>query len=224
MIRLWKERRLFSLFLTIVFFLVAFPLIKEDRALRGDLLNAYYVFVLISGVYAVSRNRAHVRVSLFFAVPALIALGLSTFLEETLGVILFALVAMILFNTYVTVVLLRSLLRKLEIDTEIIYGTVAVYFLIGISYAMLHAIIELLHPGAYSFSSSFVPGTSDPFAEIVYFSMVTLTTLGFGDVTPTIAVAKTLTYMEAATGVLYLAVIISRFVGVYVAQEMERKR
>ena len=90
------------------------------------------------------------------------------------------------------------------------------FFLIGIVWALLYSIVGTLDPQAFSHSGD----TIDLFDSIFYFSFTTLTTLGYGDITPISDLARTLANLEAVVGTMYPAIYIARLVSLYTAQEM----
>ena len=94
---------------------------------------------------------------------------------------------------------------------------VNVYVLIVIFFAFFYAVLSLLEPNAFIGKFMDQPLRDQVFG-FVYFSFVTLTTLGFGDITPSGAFVATLTYLEALIGQLYVAIMIARLVGLYLTR------
>lgn len=101
-------------------------------------------------------------------------------------------------------------LRASEIGTEHVYAALDAYLLAGVFCGMLHFEIEHAWPGSYV--SNGAPLLAFPLATAVYFSFVTLATLGYGDIVPQSEVARGVTVVEAVAGQLYLAVLIARLV------------
>ena len=95
-----------------------------------------------------------------------------------------------------------------------IYCAVSIYLLIGIMWAGIYNIVEGISPGSFS-------GTSET-VDLIYFSFVTLTTVGFGDVVPLSVLGKRLAVFEAAMGSIYMAVIIAMIVGRYMVMQLEQ--
>lgn len=109
------------------------------------------------------------------------------------------------------VIAFRHLLSQGAITTNHLLGAMTVYLLIGISWALLLGVTDRLLPGAFHGT------TSGGLGEFVYLSFVTLATLGFGDIVPVHPVARTLVYVEAVAGQLYVAILVANLVGRYVA-------
>jgi hypothetical protein len=101
-----------------------------------------------------------------------------------------------------------------------IAAAVAVYLLLGLIWARLYEMVALLVPGAFHIPE----GESLNPASLVYFSFVTLATLGYGDFTPVHIVARNLAVLEAITGQLYLVILISRLVSEGIANSVEKQR
>jgi len=90
-------------------------------------------------------------------------------------------------------------------------GTSCIYLLLGIIWSILNANLYFLSPG--SFSGLGNSGNRLHFSEFMYYSYVTLTTLGFGDITPVSPLAKTLSFMQAVAGQLYLTIMVAGLIG-----------
>ncbi len=89
-------------------------------------------------------------------------------------------------------------------------GAVTIYILLGVIWSQVYAIIELLVPGSFRFGSEF--GGMPVESNLMYFSFITLTTVGYGDATPVMPMAHAMAVLEALVGQLYLAILIGRLV------------
>jgi hypothetical protein len=91
---------------------------------------------------------------------------------------------------------------------------VSLYFILGTFYSALFSLLEVVHPG--SFAEGGLPLSTETHRHaLLYFSMATLTTLGYGDVVPVYPPARMIAVLEAATGVLYIAITVARLVAAY---------
>ena len=128
----------------------------------------------------------------------------------------------LLFVVFITASQLRSVLRQREVTGETICMAVSVYLLMGFSWALLYAIIFQRHPE--SFSGVVAAGSiqSTHFQHIFpvfgYFSLTTLSTIGFGDITPITLQARYAAVAEGITGQFYLAILVARLVGMQMTQ------
>jgi hypothetical protein len=184
-----------------------FPFFSD---LLGTLL---YTSVLVASVHALSTTKKHVVVAILLAVPALVLSWLSGFfglLEIRIAYLSFFL----LFIGFTVVRVLSYVLNGKDVVADKIFGGLSVYLLFGHGWAFIFIILEALRPG--SFAGLAQPGAAEGMgSELIYYSFVTLTTLGYGEITPVSITARNLAAMEAVTGVLYLATLVARLVGLY---------
>ena len=113
--------------------------------------------------------------------------------------------------------ILRDILFCQRITADTIRGGICVYFLIGFVWALLYGIVASFDPQA--FSQPLIGGES--YSKVIYFSFVTLTTLGYGDIIPVSPLATMLTNLEAIIGQMYPAILISILVGGYLSGRSE---
>jgi voltage-gated potassium channel len=150
---------------------------------------------------------------LIFAVEMLDLASLSGFIRQPLGFILAVMTILLLF--YCGGIILGSLMRTSRVTPNEILGTINLYLILGFIWAHTYGIVELYRPG--SFKSSVI--VEDHGSELVYFSFVTLTTLGYGDITPITSIARMLSIVEAIVGQFYVAVVITYLLSVYITQQ-----
>jgi hypothetical protein len=126
----------------------------------------------------------------------------------------------ILFIGYTLVLILSFIVRQKEITRDTIYAGIVGYLLIGVMWALAFLLLEELQPNSFRIPEEHV---GEPRYLFYYYSFVTLTTLGYGDVTPLTAQASSLCLLEALIGQLYLTVLIAMLVGVYISQSLEKR-
>ena len=112
------------------------------------------------------------------------------------------------------VALMRNMFKTRRVTPDMIVGGVCMYLLIGILWTVLFGLLLTWNPGAIVLRQG---------ASLYYFSFTTLTTLGYGDITPAGKLAQDLAIMEAIAGQVYLAIFIARLVGLHIAHELMRK-
>ena len=114
---------------------------------------------------------------------------------------------------------LRRVFQEGPITRQRIEGAIAVYLLIGLMWTYIYRFLEALKPGAFQFPSG-TDGTSERrFSPLLYFSFITLTTLGYGDIVPVHPAARSLAMVEALIGQLYPAILIARLVSLEIASK-----
>lgn len=128
-----------------------------------------------------------------------------------------AVLAGLIFSTVFFLFILIVLLHN------IIYAAMSAYLLLGVAWSFFYALVENITPGAFDFGSLIAHVESGaPHGELrlfSYYSLVTLSTLGYGDITPVTPLARSLSAMEAVTGQLFIAVLPARLVGLHIAQK-----
>lgn len=201
---------------------LAIPPFIPDHPLARGLLQLFVTFLLLAGVYAVSEGKTAYWIAMLLAVPAL---GLSWVghMVPTDTALVWGASFSAVFLIYVAVQVLREILRHTRVDANTVYGAICVYLLIGFTCAFGFFVIELTQPqGLHApdwFGSNGAGEQAGRFPALVYFSFVTLTTLGYGEFTPVSSHARSLVVLEAVIGQLYLVVLIARLVGLHVAQQ-----
>ncbi len=212
-----REDRYRRLLIALVALTITYPLINAWPA--GRLIEQVaLVAVLITTTLAVYKHRYQI-------VLALLALGIlvAATLFEYLGgkplpwLVRTQEVAVSLFLVHATIALARDIFSSRErISVELLFGAASVYLLIGIAFASLHFLLETLVSGSYQCGSPVCRGTP-LIAAYVYYSFVTLATVGYGDIIPASHTAAMLAYMEAVVGQLYTAILVARLVGMHLA-------
>ncbi|BAU65324.1 Ion transport 2 domain protein [Stanieria sp. NIES-3757] len=131
-----------------------------------------------------------------------------------------------LINSVFIILALLSINKKLfliqKVNNNIIRGGIAVFLLIGLLWTFIYHIIFLLDPNAFSYSRE-LQELQEEYNYLFYFSFTTLTTLGYGDVTPINQFAMNLTNLEAIVGMMYPSIFIARLVSLYTADELKER-
>ena len=178
--------------------------------IRGDDLVGEREALLVQG-----RRRRFIGWAL--AVPA-IAERLWMFFAPNPRLLLVGLVSWLLFFSYVTWSQLRSLLKQRKVTGETISTSISVYLLLGLTWALLYIVIFTRDPEAFSFGTSPRVSAEHMFPIFIYFSLTTLSTIGFGDITPLTLQARYAAVAEGITGQFYLAILVARLVGMQMSQ------
>jgi hypothetical protein len=200
----------FLLVSLVVYIFVLYPVV-EQLQLTARILSLSFSMVLIASSVAVAENR-RVR---YFAAGLGIAAILTLWLHDSYDLSatrVLADVTVIVFLVCTILVLLARVLRAGRVGFHRIGGAIAAYLLIGLLWTEIYGFIDFMIPG--SFLVQGVP-LEDPRAlsgTLLYYSFVTLTTLGYGDVVPANVVARLVSTLEAITGVLFLGTLIARLV------------
>ena len=189
-------------------FLVHFPSVA---IIAHSLLS----LTLFFSVWAVQKHQNYRSIAMVLLVPvlALYWLGLYEIIPFDL---LSAYVLLALFYKLLIIAFGGQLIRSRKIDLQVIYGTLCLYLIIGLFWGALYSLLYQLSPG--SFSGTLLETQHESILTTFnYFSMVTLTTLGYGDITPQTHAAGALCQIEAITGQFFIAVVVAWLVGNYIA-------
>jgi hypothetical protein len=211
------EGRFFPFLIAIVVLLVASPIL-------GALdLERYYrlafILVLLAGVRSLSNVKKDFYIALVLLVPALLT-QVFAFAVDSLFAASLASASTVGVMIYVIFVLFRAVMSGEESTIDRIAGTTCIYLLLGILWTLFYSVLEYIQPGSLIDNGpAELRGPEDNQNLLIYFSFVTLTTLGYGDILPTTVAAQTLAWMEAVIGQLYLAIVLASMVGFYVAQQ-----
>ena len=128
----------------------------------------------------------------------------------------------VIFMLLILVQMLKKFVFSARISADALFAAASCYLLFGVLWTLLYTMLEQWMPGSFVGLSDELNIAGARWSELIYFSFVTITTLGHGDITPLSQAARVLTVCEAITGVLYLGFIIARLVGIYVTGQAAR--
>ena len=204
------SQRCFYLFVALLALMMAALLV--DLTPPGRLLlNAINLMIDVAAVAAVGRSFLSFVVASALAIPAML-FQIRGIVEEneTQLVISWAFNAALYAVTIAY--LLRYVFQREVITADKLYGAAAGYLMIGVLWAMLYAIASHFQPSSFAIGGSIA---SPAFTDLLYFSITTLTSTGFGDIVPLLRNVRALCVFEQLTGALFLAILIARLAGVY---------
>ena len=191
------------------------PFVEEIKG--GHLILSFlFSLVLLSAVLAVANRKRVLVIALMLAIPAIAGRWINNFRPDLVPPAVFLVGGLILI-IFVVGHLLRFVLRAPVVTTEVLCASISAYLMLGLMWTMAYWLVDQLTPGgAFSFNTNAGTRSINGFNGF-YFSFITLSTVGYGDITPVSKVARMLAAMEAMTGLLYVAVLIARLVSLYSA-------
>lgn len=215
-LRTWLIQRRFSVLLFSLLGLALLEPILASLELVGakPLLNIFLTIILFSSVNAVSQNKRLFIITLCLGIPAFGSRWIVHFLGSSPAVILTIQATTVIFLFVIAGTILSYALKQGAVTGEKISASVCVYLLVGLLWAFLYSLTFHLQPGSFQLESP-------QLSEFVYYSFITLSTLGYGDIIPLSPPARALSYVEAITGQLYLTVLVARLVGLHIANPKE---
>ncbi|MCP4184413.1 MAG: two pore domain potassium channel family protein [Hyphomicrobiales bacterium] len=125
----------------------------------------------------------------------------------------------IAFVLVIIVVMLKDIFSSNEVDLLLIVGSIVLYLLIGLLWGFIYLAIEQSGSGSFTANSMQTIGFYEQTRTFLYYSITTLTTLGYGDIVPVSPPARAMAAMEAVAGQLYLTILVARLVGMHIAQK-----
>ena len=199
-----------ELLLAITAMFVLLPFVEQLQS--GALIESILLsIVLISAVLAVAGEKRVLIVALILALPTLLARWVHHFRPDLLPPEIF-LVGGIALVVLVIASLLRFVMTASSVTTDVLSAGVSAYLLLGVAWTFGYWLVAEVIPDAFAFNASIKGEMSIKGFDGLYFSFITLTTVGYGDISPVSKVARMLAATEAITGPLYLAVLIARLV------------
>lgn len=219
--KLFAHRYLYLFFLLLLPYTLH-PLI-ETETVGLIMLDISFSLVLIGSMFAVSE-RLHVAVFSIILLMSAMVLTWSCSVVPGMPIRLAALSVIGLAMTYTAIYVSRNIIRRHDVTNNTIFGSLCIYLIIGYVWSFAYSILEMLHPGSFNIDNAFFLHHFDDqhvFTQMYYFmyySFMSLTTLGLGDIMPKTPAARVLTVLEAIIGQIYLVVMVSRLIGLHITQ------
>jgi len=202
-----------QLLAALVVLLISAPFVEEIEG-GGLILSVLFSLVLVAAVFAVADRRRTLAIALVLAVPAITARWVNFFRPAQVHPAVFLVCALLLL-AFVIGHLLHFVLRAPIVTVEVLCASIAAYLMLGLMWTVAYWFVDQVTPGgAFSFNTERGVHSMNGFTGF-YFSFITLSTVGYGDITPVSQAARWLAAMEAMTGLLYVAVLIARLVSLY---------
>ena len=184
-----------------------------------SLIIGAIVITMITGILSIRSTNHIFNTGLGLTIGVITIAFLST-LFDLAELDKLQLLLLLLFFIMTLKVAAKQALFSGEITVNSIVGSICIYLLLGLIWALLYALISQYIPDAFSGINN--PEWKQAFPDFVYFSFVVLTTLGFGDLPPVSPIARFLVSMEAIFGVFYMAIVVSSLVGAKLASSSKQ--
>jgi len=212
---LWKKltgtSRSIYLLVSLILLIYIYPVVAGSR-FAVYVLGILFATTPLTGVYAIADNRKTMIAATVLAIPAFVAIVWHFFVGYTVANEELILIFIVVYYVFTTIAIIRNIFRRNTVDADIIIMAISAYLMIGLCFAVSFMLTETVIPG------SLLEGTADGivgWTDIFYFSFVTLTTLGYGDISPATPQARSLATLEAVCGVMYMSILIARLVSDY---------
>jgi voltage-gated potassium channel len=209
----FKRANFIYLLAALLAFLILSPLAQILFPNSASIIvNFTFTITIVIGVWSLIDDRKWFLFGLGLAAFSLL-LALLEFFYSSEFIYIASILVLLFFLINSLVLAIKHIMFGPKIDMNKIVGSITIYLLIGIIWALLYGLVEVLIEGSFSGNLLSVGGSR--FWDLIYFSFVTLTTLGYGDILPMNTYARTLAYMEAIVGQFYIAILVASLVGAH---------
>jgi hypothetical protein len=213
-----KRSRFLLLLLALLAVFLASPFLDNSR-LHAAYLLILFASIMLSAVHMTSEKVVQ-RIFALVIGGAWLALSLWGLVGQYATPTIAANFLFLVFSVYVLGSVLGSVISRVDVDFDTLLAAVSAYLLIGLIWAVSYIVIHQLDPEAFHL----IHDEARPyFHQFLYFSLTTLTTLGYGDITALSPFAQIWATMEAVVGTLYMALLVARLVGMYQSQRSGRR-
>lgn len=189
-----------------------YPLTLYMGGLGNLLFLLAYTLMFVIGVLVTSEDKKHFIQTSIAAVVWMVCAVVSFFAPSSDSATIISQVVIIPAQLLMTIALLRYIYTSKVVNANVMMTAITVYIFIAAMFTPLYVIVSRLDVNAFVDNGL---GVAPQWQQLVYFSFVTLATLGYGDVLPLNAWARSLATVEGMLGVLYIALIMGRLIGVY---------
>lgn len=178
-----------------------------------------FTAVLMWSVYSLEFDRRLLAPAGLLALPGVALMWLGAHRAEWAA--LGAHVCLAAFLVFVIVAILRFIFGRREIEPDTIAGSIVVFLLMAVMWSLVYRAIDIVDPGSFSLNNRLTPLAPEDFR---YFSLITITTVGYGDIAPVGPIARAFAMLEAVIGQMYLVILVSWLVGMYVSRRSSNPR
>jgi hypothetical protein len=198
----------------------------EGRPIFDRLLDLAVFAMMITALATVWRHRGLFLVALIIGLGSFVGRALDIFgdVNEALPLsfgLRFG------FTFIVTISIFGDVIRSRRVTMDTVFGACCVYLLMAVSWANIYILMELVQSGSFQLaltgSGDLWSGAGAADSQLYYFSLITLTTVGYGEIVPLTAPARSFAALEGVVGQLYVAVILARLVSLQVTDRMTKK-
>ncbi len=212
----YVEGKFLYLLIALLSVFVVYPFFQHEL-IEIIVLDIVLLAMLVAGIYTVVDKKILLVIALLLAIPMFGGRWANYFYADpVLLEIDYGFGAMFFLFNAITII--SYVLQQKNVTHDMIFGAICGYLLIGVSWAFTYSLVAFLEPGSFTMAASGQTSQGDVLPDFFYYSFVTLTTLGYGDITPVDPVARSLSILEAIVGQIYLTVLVARLVGLHISQ------
>lgn len=212
-----------ELLATLVAIIVVQSFLSGGSAVQRVIFNVLFFAVVLSAVRTLSRSKGNMLFSIALGLVAFVGSCLAEGYQSKPLLTVVYLAYLAVFGSLL-VALCESVFGPGPPDADRIVGAIAIFFVLGLIWALIYCLLEIYQPTAFALPVLDNRGIQqDMVSEFIYFSNVTLTTLGYGDIVPVTKPARMIANLEAMTGQMYIAIVIARLVGLQISYRIHEE-
>ncbi len=196
------------------FSVLAHPYLSDNAAGRA-VIGVAQMAVVLTSVWAVRRTPALTWVALTLGAPAAVFTVLEALSPASGGVVLISAVLHAPFYFFVSYAMIRYLFHDTLVTRDELFGTAAAFTVVAWGFAYVYAATQVLWPGSFIGAGN---GDERSWFELLFLSFSVLTSVGLSDIVPVLPHARSLVMIEMVAGVLYVALVVARLVGLTAAR------
>jgi len=224
-----EKIRLPIFLIILLLFLVAYPYFHQRFPEQIAIVELFFALLMIAGLSLLVHRKSLLVFAAILAIIVLIGILVSGYMQSRLLVSITILIELIFFSVIFVSILYYVYTQKV-VTLNKIFAAVTSYLVLGILFALLYTLVATISPNAFQSTVSasmkglkYFPHPSF-FIEALYFSFVTLSTLGYGDWVPILGPIKMVSSLEAIAGQLFIAILIARLVGIHISQMLIKRQ
>tara|TARA_A100001015_G_scaffold318935_1_gene440311 strand:+ start:1634 stop:2356 length:723 start_codon:yes stop_codon:yes gene_type:complete len=203
-----------QLLISLIILFVARP--YDRGAVYSVIWEFALVMVFVSAIVNCHHSKAIKNTATIIGIPAIFCEWANFFYPDKSFITAF-LILMISFIFITTASIIKQVVINARVKLETLRGVVCAYFMVGIGFSLIYLLVNIVIPGSFQFSKPDILLKSDIYqlSHLMYFSFVTLLSIGYGDIVASKDFAQTCVIMQGMIGQFYIAILVSRLVGVY---------
>ncbi len=202
-----KENKFLLLLFTFALLLIVVPFLGNSS--RDWEIQAFYCIILVTAIYALRKHKRHFIFSSFFVLSGCSLQLVNLITCSTIYGILGSSFYLCFYFIFIQAIL-NDVMKAHKVTRDSFCGAICAYFMIAIFFNTIYGIIEYFAPG--SFAQMSIENDNET-QDLLYFSFMTLTTVGYGDIVPVGKHAKSFVIIEGITGVFYIGILVSHLMG-----------
>jgi len=205
------------LFFSLITLLLSAAIVADiEQSWMEDIFSIVTLAMFITTIQSIKKDITW-RWSLYLIIMSFISLTILSKIFPHLIYVYLILIILLIFFIGVISATTKQILFSGDIDPNKLIGSLTLYILLGLTWATIYVIILVIDPQAFSGIEYEVDNWQQIFSHAVYYSFVTLTTLGYGDILPTNSISEFFVYMESIAGVFYMAIIVSSLISLHIS-------